>query len=130
MLIEKTGQLVFGLPGNPVSTAVTFEEFVRPALRKLMGHRAVHRPTLRATITDRYKKKPGRLHFVRVTLERTAEGVLAHPISNQSSGVLTSLIRGQGLAVIPLESEGVEAGTVLDVQVLDTTFFDGVDRGF
>ena len=129
-VIEKTGQLVFGLPGNPVSTAVTFEEFVRPALRKLMGHRAVHRPMLRATITDRYKKKPGRLHFVRVTLERTAEGVLAHPTGNQSSGVLTSLIRGQGLAVIPLESEGVEAGTVLDVQVLDTTFFDGTDRGF
>jgi molybdopterin biosynthesis enzyme len=67
---------------------------------------------------------------VRVTLERTAEGVLAHPAGNQSSGVLTSLIRGQGLAVIPLESEGVEAGTVLDVQVLDTTFFDGTDRGF
>jgi len=129
-IIESTGQLVFGLPGNPVSTAVTFEQFVRPALRKMMGHRAVHRPVVQATLRDGIQKRAGRLHFVRVGLERTREGILATPTENQSSGVLTSMIRGQGLAVIPLESESVEAGATVDVQILDLGFFDRTERGF
>lgn len=129
-IIEKTGQLVFGLPGNPVSTAVTFEEFVRPALRKMMGHRAVHRPVVQATLSDAIYKSAGRLHFVRVALEMTSSGILATPTGNQSSGVLTSMIRGQGLAVIPLESESVAAGETVMVQVLDPGFFDRTERGF
>ena len=129
-IVAPTGQLVFGLPGNPVSTAVTFEEFVRPALRKMMGHRAIHRPVIEATLAEPIRKKPGRLHFVRVSLEHTAQGVVATPTGNQSSGVLTSLIRGQGLAVIPLESATVERGESVRVQVLDPGFFDGVERGF
>ena len=129
-VIEPTGQLVFGLPGNPVSTAVTFEQFVRPALRKMMGHRAIHRPVVRATLAGGYRKKAGRLHFVRVSLERTPDGLVADPTGNQSSGVLTSMIRGQGLAVVPLETEEVEAGTEVDVQVLDPGFFDLEERGF
>lgn len=129
-VIEPTGQLVFGLPGNPVSTAVTFEQFVRPALRKMMGHRAVHRPVVQARLAEDIRKKAGRLHFVRVALESTAEGLVARPTGNQSSGVLTSMIRGQGLAVIPLESESVAAGSMVAVQVLDFGFFDRVERGF
>lgn len=129
-IVAATGQLVFGLPGNPVSTAVTFEEFVRPALRKMMGHRAIHRPVVKATLAEPIRKKPGRLHFVRVSLERCEQGLLATPTGNQSSGVLTSLIRGQGLAVIPQESASVEQGATVDVQVLDPGFFDGVERGF
>jgi molybdopterin molybdotransferase len=129
-LIEPTGQLVFGLPGNPVSTAVTFEQFVRPALRRMLGHRAVHRPVVQATLTEDYRKKPGRLHFVRVALESTSEGLRARPAGSQSSGVLTSLIRGQGLAVVPLEAERVDAGTRVDVQILDPGFFDADERGF
>ncbi len=133
-VIERTGTLVFGLPGNPVSTAVTFEEFVRPALRKMLGYTQVHRPVVRARLAEAIRKRPGRLHFVRVALEREAvgeaRGIVARPTGNQSSGVLTSLIRGQGLAVIPLESEGFEAGTTVDVQVLDPGFFDRSERGF
>ncbi|MEM9177707.1 MAG: gephyrin-like molybdotransferase Glp [Myxococcota bacterium] len=129
-VIEPNGPLVFGLPGNPVSTAVTFEQFVRPALRRMMGHRAIHRPVVRATLTADYRKKAGRLHFVRVALERDGARVLANPTGNQSSGVLTSMIRGQGLAVVPLESDGLDAGTEVDVQILDTTFFDRDERGF
>jgi molybdopterin molybdotransferase len=129
-VIEETGTLVFGLPGNPVSTAVTFEEFVRPALRKMMGHHAVHRPVIRARLTETLRKKAGRLHFVRVALERSAEGVHATPTGNQSSGVLTSLIRGQGLAVFPVEATQLEAGSEVDVQILDAGFFDLPERGF
>ncbi|MCP4908478.1 MAG: molybdopterin molybdotransferase MoeA [bacterium] len=129
-IIEPTGQLVFGLPGNPVSTAVTFEQFVRPALRKMMGHRALHRPVIQAQLGDSIRKRAGRLHFVRVSLEKTSSGIVATPAGNQSSGVLTSMIRGQGLAVIPLEVESLEAGAEVDVQILDLAFFDREERGF
>jgi molybdopterin molybdotransferase len=130
--IEESGTLVFGLPGNPVSTAVTFEEFVRPTLLKLMGHRAIHRPVVRARLTEPLRKKAGRLHFVRVALERTGPGetIEARPTGNQSSGVLTSMIRGQGLAIFPLEAERLECGEDVAVQVLDPDFFNRMDRGF
>jgi len=129
-VIEATGTLVFGLPGNPVSTAVTFEQFVRPALRKLMGHRQLFRPVVKARITEGMKKGPGRLHFVRVTLERDGDAVVATPTVNQSSGVLTSLVRGQGLAIFPAEADRIEAGSEIDVQILDPGFFDRTERGY
>jgi molybdopterin molybdotransferase len=129
-VIEATGALVFGLPGNPVSAAVTFEQFVRPALRKLMGHSALHRPVVRARLTETLRKGAGRLHFVRVRLERRDDEILATPTGNQSSGVLTSLIRGQGLAIFAAEAERLEAGSEVVVQVLDPGFFDRTGRGF
>jgi len=57
-----------------VSTAVTFEQFVRPALRRMMGFAALHRPVIRARLVDGYRKKAGRLHFVRVALEPLRSG--------------------------------------------------------
>jgi molybdopterin molybdotransferase len=129
-VIEATGTLVFGLPGNPVSTAVTFEQFVRPALRKLMGHRRLHRPVVKARLARPMKKGRGRLHFVRVSLDREGDALVATPTSNQSSGVLTSLIRGQGLAIFPAEAESFAAGSEVDVQIIDAGFFDRPDRGF
>ena len=68
------GPLVFGLPGNPVSAMVTFEQFVRPALRKLAGHPVWFRPLrARRRSPSACEKPPGRLHFVRVALERRGE---------------------------------------------------------
>lgn len=129
-LIESTGTLVFGLPGNPVSTAVTFEQFVRPALRKLMGHRQLHRPVVKARLSEKMKKGRGRMHFVRVSLTREGAEIVATPTVNQSSGVLTSLVRGQGLAIFPAEVESIAAGSEVDVQIIDTGFFDRTERGF
>lgn len=129
-VIESTGALVFGLPGNPVSAAVTFEEFVRPALRKMMGHRALYRPVIRARLSEKLTKRAGRLHFVRVALESREGEWMATPITNQSSGVLTSMIRGDGLAVFAAESELLDAGSEVDVQILNSTFFDRTERGF
>ncbi len=129
-VIKSTGTLVFGLPGNPVSSAVTFEQFVRPALRKMMGHNSVHRPVIRATLSEGMRKRPGRLHFVRVSLERQDGGWLAKPTGNQSSGVMTSMIQGQGLAIFPIEAESLEVGTEVDVQILDSEFFEQSERGF
>ena len=129
-VIEATGTLVFGLPGNPVSTAVTFEQFVRPALRKLMGHRQLYRPVVKARLSERMKKGRGRMHFVRVSLTREGAEIVATPTVNQSSGVLTSLVRGQGLAIFPSELESLAAGSEVDVQIIDTGFFDQTERGF
>jgi molybdopterin molybdotransferase len=128
--IESTGALVFGLPGNPVSAAVTFEQFVRPALRKMMGHRALYRPVIRARLSGSLEKRRGRLHFVRVSLETRDGETWATPTENQSSGVLTSMIRGDGLAVFAAESESIDSGSEVDVQILDPNFFDQAERGF
>ncbi len=129
-VVEATGTLVFGLPGNPVSTAVTFEQFVRPALRKLMGHHQLFRPVVKARLSEGLKKGRGRMHFVRVTLGREGGAIVATPTVNQSSGVLTSLVRGQGLAIIPVEVEKLAAGSEVDVQIIDPGFFDRTERGF
>jgi molybdopterin molybdotransferase len=124
------GPLVFGLPGNPVSAVMTFEQFVRPALLKMTGHTKLHRPTLRATLAETLKKKPGRLHFVRVTLERDGERVLAHSTGNQSSGVLRSLCEAQGLLIFPAEASELRQGESATVQVLDSSFLAADEPGY
>jgi molybdopterin molybdotransferase len=124
------GPLVFGLPGNPVSAVMTFEQFVRPALLKLTGHTKLHRPTLRATLAETLKKKPGRLHFVRVTLERDGERVLAHSTGNQSSGVLRSLCEAPGLLIFPAEESELRQGESATVQVLDSSFLAADEPGY
>ena len=113
------GPLVFGLPGNPVSAMVTFEQFVRPALRKLAGRRVWFRPCVRARLAEGLSKRPGRLHFVRVRLERRGDELLAHSTGDQSSGVLRSMTEAHGLLVFPAEATELSAGEEVDIQVLD-----------
>jgi len=122
------GPLVFGLPGNPVSAMMTFEQFVRPALRKMTGHRRYFRPTLRAELGETFTKKPGRLHFVRVVLERVGDGVVARSTGNQSSGVLRSMTLAEGLLVFPAEATELRAGDSATVQLLDPEEFFASDR--
>ena len=117
------GPLVFGLPGNPVSALVTFELFVRPALRKMAGRRAWFRPVLDATLGETLRKSPGRTHFVRVELAREGGVLRATPTGNQSSGVLRSMVLAQGLLVFPAEERELPAGARVRVQVLDPEFF-------
>jgi molybdopterin molybdotransferase len=124
------GPLVFGLPGNPVSAMMTFEQFVRPALRKLTGHRDYFRPTLQAKLEETLTKKAGRLHFVRVELERRGGEVFAHSTGSQSSGVLRSMARAQGLLLFPAEATELAAGDTATVQVLDAEFFAEAEPGF
>jgi molybdopterin molybdotransferase len=117
------GPLVFGLPGNPVSAMVTFEQFVRPALRKLAGRRAWFRPTVEATLGEALHKSPGRTHFVRVELTGSPGALRATPTGNQSSGVLLSMVLAQGLLVFPAEANELPAGARVRVQVIDPEFF-------
>ncbi len=124
------GPLVFGLPGNPVSAMVTFEQFVRPVLRKMMGHRSWFRPLVEARLLEDLDKKPGRLHFVRVNLERRDGEVVARSTGNQSSGVLRSMTLAQGLLVFPADATKLRQGDVATVQVLDPDFFSAATPGF
>lgn len=123
------GPLVFGLPGNPVSALVTFEEFVRPALLRMLGHAAIFRPRLVARAAHALRKPAGRLHFVRVVLERRDGAVWARETGNQSSGVLTSAARAHGLLVFPAEATAIAAGEEAVVQVLDEGFLRETEPG-
>ncbi|TAJ99327.1 MAG: molybdopterin molybdenumtransferase MoeA [Chloroflexota bacterium] len=105
--------LLFGLPGNPVSTFVTFELFVRPALRRLQGLARLQRPRDRAVLLDRTPKGAGRRAFVRVLVDREPNGTpvrdregrlrarLAGGAAGQGSHVLSALAAAEALAVIP-----------------------------
>jgi molybdopterin molybdotransferase len=115
--------LVFGLPGNPVSALVTFEQFVRPALRKMAGHRHWLRPVLEARLAEPLRKAAGRTHFVRVALERDGGQLYARSTGNQSSGVLRSMLLAGGLLVFPAEATEIAAGARVRVQVLDPDLF-------
>jgi len=124
------GPLVFGLPGNPVSAMMTFEQFVRPALRRMAGHRKLYRPIVRARLLETLTKKPGRLHFVRVELDRCDGEPVARCAGNQSSGALRSMTRAQGLLVFPSEESELAEGAYATVQVLDDEFFASDEPGF
>jgi molybdopterin molybdotransferase len=91
---------VFGLPGNPVSAMVTFELFVRPALRRLAGFRALHRLRLRARALAPIDNPGHRRGYLRVTLERDGTGWGARLTGDQGSAILTSMVRADGLAVV------------------------------
>src|SRR5512132_421935 len=90
---------VFGLPGNPVSAMVTFELFVRPALRRLAGFTAIHRMRLSARALTPIPNPGSRRGYLRVTLERGDEWG-ARLTGDQGSAILTSMVRADGLAVV------------------------------
>ena len=108
----------FGLPGNPVSSLVTFELFVRPALRRMAGARAVFRPTVPAKLLDDYRQPPGLAHFARVRLGEGTDGFEAKLTGAQGSGILTSMAAADGLMAVPREPGGAAAGDRLPVIVL------------
>jgi len=110
---------VFGLPGNPVSSMVCFEEFVLPALRRMLGCTRVHRRTITARLTHDVKHKHSRAEFVRVMLSREAGGYAATSTGAQGSGILASMSKAEGLMVVPAASRGMTAGEQVTVQLLD-----------
>lgn len=100
----------FGLPGNPVSTWVAFELFVRPYLRALAGHAAPHRPRVPVRLTAPYRKPVGRTHLVRATVRRDGDTLYATPLANQSSGALTSMRQVDALVEIDAAATALDAG--------------------
>lgn len=108
----------FGLPGNPVSTLVTFELFARPALLRMAGHSRIFAPTLPVRLQDAYPAKPGLTHFARARLERKDGEVRAFLTGSQSSGVLSSMAAADALLVIPEQSYGAAPGDSLTAILL------------
>ena len=109
---------VFSLPGNPVSTMVTFELFVRPALLRLMGHRRVVRPFVRATLREEARKKPGKVNFLRVQVTVQDGRFVASTAGEQHTGILRTMVRANGLVLLPQEASVVPAGSDVEVLIL------------
>ena len=108
----------FGLPGNPVSAMVCFELFVRPALMKMMGREDRGRPRVEVYFEEDVKNQFGRMHAMRVSIERTEQGWLARSVGAQGSGLVSSLTKADALALIGPESEGARAGDPVEAIVL------------
>ncbi|TCJ16033.1 molybdopterin molybdenumtransferase MoeA [Rubrobacter taiwanensis] len=109
---------VFGIPGNPVSAMVCFELFVRPALVKMAGREDRRRPRIRVYFDEEVKNAYGRLHAMRVRLERTRRGWRATSVGAQGSGLISSLTKADALAMIGPETGGVPAGEEVEAVVL------------
>jgi molybdopterin molybdotransferase len=108
-----------GLPGNPVSSAITFELFGRAAMHRMMGRPFTERPTVRAVTRDRIRMSDGRRFFARCVVTREGDGYVASLSGSQGSGVLTALARANGLAVVPEGSPDVQPGEHVTVMMLD-----------
>jgi molybdopterin molybdotransferase len=113
------GKPVFGLPGNPVSSMVSFEQFARPALLKMMGHRQIFRPVIEAVLKENIDAEPGRRHYIRAVVSREAGQYIVTITGPQGSGILNSMVRANGLVIIPEEGGRVRAGEKVKVQLID-----------
>ena len=116
------GKPVFGLPGNPVSSMVSFEQFVRPSLLKMMGHHQIFRPIIEAILKEDIQKEPGSRHFVRAAVIFERDHYFVTTTGAQGSGILRSMVKANGLVVIPEDREIVRAGEKVKVQLLDRNF--------
>jgi molybdenum cofactor synthesis domain-containing protein len=115
------GRPVFGLPGNPVSSMVSFELFARPALRRMMGHRRLLRPEYVAVADEPLRRRPdGKVHLVRVVATHCDDGRYhVRSSGGQGSHLLRAMSLANGLAVLP-DGPGVEAGGTVKVILLRT----------
>jgi molybdopterin molybdotransferase len=110
---------IFGLPGNPVSSFVSFEQFVRPSLRKIMGCSDLTHKTVQAKLTRTIHKKPGRLHFLSSIVSWADGEYTVTPAGEQGSGILKSAANANGLLIFPLEAEEIKQGQEVAVQLLE-----------
>lgn len=129
-ITEGRGVPLFGLPGNPVSCMVNFLQFVRPWLRQALGDPRPFLPVIDAIAGGDIADRPGRARLLRVRLTRGEGGWIAHSTGNQSSGVLTSMVRADGLLLLAPDEEGPQAGDRVRVQVFSTRFLDGEAPGY
>jgi molybdenum cofactor synthesis domain-containing protein len=111
-------RLAFGLPGFPVSSLVTFEVFVRPALRKMQGFASLQRPTLPVRLAYEARASADRTEYQRVMLRRDGRDLVAETTGSQSSSRLMSLAGANALVRIPPGDQGVKAGSIVDAMIL------------
>jgi molybdopterin molybdotransferase len=112
------GKIAFGLPGFPVSSLVTFEVFVRPALRKMQGYAQLQRPTLPVRLAYDARATADRTEYQRVTLRREGPDLMAASTGSQSSSRLMSLAGAHALVRIPPGDQGIKQGTIVEAMIL------------
>ncbi len=122
------GKPTFGLPGNPVSSMVSFEQFVRPSLLKMMGHKNLFRPLVEAVLKEEISKKPGRRHFMRAKLSLEEDRYVVTTTGPQGSGILNSMVEANSLVIVPEEVTEIKAGEKVWVQILDRSFESAIVR--
>lgn len=113
------GKPIIGLPGHPVSAQVVYGLFVQPLIRQMQGlpPEPAFRPTVRAKLTKNVASAPGRTDALRVRLFREGDEVWAEPVHGKS-GLISTLVKADGLVVIPSAKEGLLAGELVEVEVL------------
>jgi molybdopterin molybdotransferase len=110
---------VISLPGNPVSSMVTFELFVRPAIAKMMGHSRLDPPSVDARLLDDVDNRGGRRSFLRAIVSRDGSTYAARLTGPQGSGILSSMARANALIDVPLEVDRLPAGSMARAILLD-----------
>jgi molybdopterin molybdotransferase len=110
--------LFFGLPGNPVSTMVSFTQFVRPALLAMMGARCIDKPFISAILDEDIRKKGGRTYFIRGYFVIKGGDFHVSTTGPQGSGILRSMSDANCLIMVPEELEGVRRGDRVDIQLI------------
>ena len=108
-----------GLPGNPVSSLVAFEQFGRPAIHKMMGRGEVRRPTIEAVLEEPIHNTDGRRVYARAIITKRDGKYYARLTGHQSSNLLTSMVRANGLAICPEDLPMKAAGETVRVEMLD-----------
>ncbi len=114
------GKPVFGLPGNPTPAMISFEQFVRPALLKMMGHTNLFRPHIEATLAQDMHVVADRLHLVRCKIFEKDGEMMAVATGTQSPGALRSMVLADALMILPASKEPFTAGRHVKVQLLHT----------
>jgi molybdopterin molybdotransferase len=109
----------FGLPGNPVSSYVSFEVFVRPALRRMLGVEPIMRPIVRARVTEALRSPPGRRSYLRAWLSVEAGAYTVRPVGGSGSHLIASLAASNALIVVPEASTEVAADSAVSVLMLE-----------
>lgn len=113
---------IFTLPGNPVSSYISFEVFVLPALRRMMGKLPYRRPLVQAVCTAGFGSPRGRKQFVRGNFEVSIHGAQVAPVGGHGSHLIGSLALSNCLIVVPDDQTEVREGDLADVMVLDRNF--------
>jgi molybdopterin molybdotransferase len=110
---------VFGLPGNPVSSYVAFELFVRPALLAMQGATVTQRPRAPVSLVRGYRKQAGRAHYIRARVVRNGGHLVAHPHPKQGSAILSSLVGCNALVELPAEATEIQPNTAVNAILLE-----------
>ena len=117
------GVPLFGLPGNPVSAMVSFEQFVRPSLLKMQGHKKIFRQTAKAVCAQEVQKSAGFKHFIRAVVKKEKDQYVASTTGAQGSGILKSMVIANALIVMGENETRIKKGSQVTIQLLDDSLF-------